>query len=281
MNKEQKKSLKRASTINLLWLLIALIALGGATYAWFNFDNITNVDPNTGSTVSQGEENLLISNSKSGPFKVECTLLPQSNGGDLRPLSTAGLDRFYQAVGQDSNGISILFEDATKKINSWTVHGYLYLKVDGGSRDMDVYLFKEKLDFGKNIQALASMRLGIKIGDSKRYILDLDDMADTSGAAKRRTTPQTGVVVSSVSSGSANYVTDPSQSISSYAAKAKDASDKFPKAGKKKLCTIKNGKMVKVEYCLYLEGCDVNTINDVQNKDVKLKLSFAGVPSGN
>ncbi len=281
MNSQEKKSLKRASMMNLLWLLIALVALGGVTYAWFNFNNETNIEPNQGSTVSYGEESLLISTTEGGSFNTQCTLMPQSNGGDLRPMSTDSLKKFYSAVGQDSNGISVLFQETTNKVNSWTIHGSLYLNVKGGTRDMDVYLFKEKLNFGNNLQALSAMRLGIKPQGGNHIIFKLDDMADTSGAAQRRTTPKTDVVVSSITNGGANYVADKSSNISDYSAKATGAEDKFPKAGPRKLCTVGNGQVVKVEYWLYLEGCDINTINDVQNKDVKLQLSFAGVPSGN
>ena len=50
-----------------------------------------------------------------------------------------------------------------------------------------------------------------------------------------------------------------------------------PYAGNRKLCTINAGEIVTVEYWLYLEGCDDNCSNEVQNRAAALALSFAGV----
>ena len=50
-----------------------------------------------------------------------------------------------------------------------------------------------------------------------------------------------------------------------------------PDKGEQALCTLAFKEIAKVEYWLYLEGCDENCVNEVQNRDVMLQLAFAGV----
>ena len=70
---------KRALTVWLAvaWMVILLAAVGGATYAWFNFQPFTNVEPMS-SVVSGGEVALLISADLEQEFAFEC-LLPVSS----------------------------------------------------------------------------------------------------------------------------------------------------------------------------------------------------------
>jgi hypothetical protein len=82
-------------------------------------------------------------------------------------------------------------------------------------------------------------------------------------------------VVSALSGTTASYVTDPAKSISAYAAKMDEAD--APQAGTNLLTSLQADEIATVEYWLYLEGCDENCINDVQNRDFSLQLAFVGV----
>jgi hypothetical protein len=107
-------------------------------------------------------------------------------------------------------------------------------------------------------------------------------MGTTSSASTTTTVPTSGTVVSTVgTSGTAEYVNDPSVNFTDYFAVENSSDDTKPKAGTEKLTSLEQDEVASVEYWLYLEGCDDNCINDVQNKNVSLQLAFAGVTSEN
>ena len=271
----EKKRLTRTAILTILWMIIALAAAITATYAWFTFSPVTNVTPMS-NTVSKGKGSLLISTSKNGPFKEECNLSLAIDPEYLVPVSTDDLNDFYAPILQNRQGISLLYKEADKIADDNSIHGDLYLKCEDD--ECYVYLNKAGLDFGNNTQALASMRLGFKItakDGEHTYIFRLDDMGNTGGATSRETVNGDNVVVSAIGSdGSPSYKTDPAEDISDYSSDTSDESN--PKAGKKKLCHLDVNEVCKVEFRLYLEGCDKNCFDDVQRQDLALALSFAG-----
>jgi hypothetical protein len=273
-----KKKLRQTRLLVFLWMLLALAVITAATYAWFTFNPYTNVEPMS-STISDGEASLLISNSENGEFDVSCSLQPESNPDTLSPVSTSDLGSFFSATAQNQNGISILYEDVTSGLSEKAIHGTVYLKSENGS--CDVYLYRTGMDFGSDAQALASLRLGLKItakSGTSTYLFRLDEMGTTSSASTTTTVPTSGTVVSTVgTSGTAEYVNDPSVDFTDYFAVEDSSDDTKPKAGTTNLTSLEQDEVASVEYWLYLEGCDDNCINDVQNKDVSLQLAFAGV----
>ena len=56
----------------------------------------------------------------------------------------------------------------------------------------------------------------------------------------------------------------------------KNSSDKYD-AGTSVLVSLETDEVASVEYWLYLEGCDEQCFNPVQNKDAGLMLAFVGV----
>lgn len=269
---------KRAFTVWLAaaWLLLLLAVAGGATYAWFNFQPYTNVEPMS-SVVSGGEVALLIASDPEAEFGMEC-VLPASSGS-LNPLSTADLDTFYTAVSQDRQGITNVYKNAAEQTDEDTIHGVFYLKSlnDG----CDVYFYQPNMNFGDDVQMLAAMRLGLKTtkdGETQTWIFDLDEMGNTAGAAGQRTTAQENVVVGDIGSdGSPVYEGDPSLSMADFFAVPAAGSGERQGAGRRALCRINADEVVTVEYWLYLEGCDENCVNEVQGREAGLQLSFAGV----
>lgn len=270
-----KKTRNGALGLAILWLVIALIAAGGATYAWFTFNPFTNVDP-LGNTISSGETTLLIATDPNAEFDVEC-ILPQNAAGDLEPVSTVDLNKFYTATMQNGQGISIAFREATDLAEKATIHGTIYLKSlkDG----CEVYFNRAGMDFGQDAQALSALRFGMKITTNKgveTHIFTLNQMGNTQNAIGTQTVPQKGTVISAINADkSAVYVQDPAKEMTSYFAVM--AGNEEPRSGVSELCVIDANEVVRVDYWLYLEGCDENCINAVQNKDVSMKLSFAGV----
>lgn len=273
-----RKKLQWSAFFAVLWILILAVTLTTATYAWFTISAVTNVEPMDGA-VSLGDANLLISVSQEGPFDKECQLRLSGSPQELQPLSTADLTRFYSAAAK-SDGIVSLYRDASEQVDEKALHGTLYLRSQ--YRDCDVYFKQTGLDFGVDAQMLAAMRLGMKIttqeGTSVK-IFRLDDLGSTGGAASSVTIPSAGTVVSSVDqNGRAAYTSDPSEDIGDYLAVEEGADDPEPEPGRQKLCTLRTDEVAEVEFWLYLEGCDENCINEVQQRDTGLQFAFAGVP---
>ena len=267
--------------LSAVWCVFLLAVLGGATYAWFTFDPYTSVEPMS-STVGSSEVTLLIAANPEDEFQEECAL-PQSTSTGLRPVSTADLEHFYRAYGQDRQGIFLTYADISNGVGEDMIHGVLYLK--SLTDNCNVYFNKPGMDFGQDSQTLAALRLGLRfttMNGVQTYIFTLNGMGNTEGALQRQTTVQRGVVVSSVNDDStAVYTEDPARELSPFLAIPNEERPQFPKAGEIALCTLQAQEIASVEYWLYLEGCDENCINEVQNREVSLQLSFAGAPKRN
>jgi len=271
---EQKKILRRIGAVyTIVMLLAAIIALTGATYAWFTFNASTDVRPMTG-TVTGGDGDLTISSSPNGPFDVSCDLAVIM-GGSLEPISTDDLNDFYVSTLQNVEGTAVLYSPVDD-LEPYTIRGTLYLRSDHAG--CDLYFWPAGLDFGSDDQALAALRLGLRITSSNgtvTHIFTLDDMGNTADAESRQTIQTAGTVVASAdAAGHATLVPDPAVPISGFFATGTETA---PEAGGSALCTLPAGEVVTVEFWLYLEGCDDNCFNPVQDRDMALQLSFAGV----
>lgn len=255
-----------------LTLVILCITMTAATYAWFTFDPYTNVTPMEG-RISKGDTNLLISESRDGPFDKECGLNPTHLADALYPVSTQNLEAFFAATAQNRDGISTNFADVSDQPQDRLIHGTVYLQCVGGG--CDVFFNKPPLDLGEDPQVLAAGRLGLKItGQNEQtntFLLKLDDLGSTAGASTRKTVDSDDpVVVGSVdASGLPTFQEDPAQNIGSYLLDANNPT---------KLLTLQADEIATVEYWLYLEGCDPECYNPVQSKDIVLLLGFAGNP---
>ena len=272
--------LKKQLKLTIFWILFLIISAVGTTYAWFTVTGMpsTNITPMAG-TVSEGDTNLLISNSYGGPFDKTCELVLDGNPGLLRPLSTADLTHFYRSAAQNNEGITVLYANADNSVDQDALHGTVYLQCQNAS--CDVYFNRDELNLGSDAQALAAMRLGMRITSSagtQTLIFRLDDMGATGEAQSARTIASAGSVVASIAgSGEPVYTSDPSQGIGGYMAQT---NGNAYNPGSQKLMTLQAEEVATVEYWLYLEGCDDQCINPVQNRASQLRLAFAGVDNG-
>lgn len=279
-NKETVKRLRKSLVMAVVGMILFLVSVTGVTYAWFTASGRahTNVTP-MGGTVSDGDTNLLISTAESGPFDRECDLVAAGDAQALKPVSTADLESFYRVIMQNKEGIAVSYEDADDRVDSDTFHGTVYLKSEGAP--CNVYFNGEELQLGSDAQALAAMRLGLKITNhdgSRTFVMRLDDLGSTAAAEAKATVPAAGTVVSGISgSGAASYVSDPAVNVSDYMAQAV-GNDEYT-AGANELFSLDADEIASVEYWLYLEGCDEQCVNQVQNIDSDIRLSFAGVRS--
>lgn len=272
--------LKKQLKLTIFWILFLIIAAVGTTYAWFTVTGMpsTNITPMAG-TVSEGDTNLLISNNYGGPFDKTCELVLSGNPGSLRPLSTADLTHFYRSAAQNNEGITVLYANADNRVDQDALHGTVYLQCQNAS--CDVYFNRDELNLGSDAQALAAMRLGMRITSSsgtQTLIFRLDDMGSTGGIQSARTIASAGSVVASIAgSGEPVYTSDPSQGMGGYMAQT---NGNAYNPGSQKLMTLQAEEVATVEYWLYLEGCDDQCFNPVQNRASQLRLAFAGVDNG-
>lgn len=271
-----KKRLQLSAFMALFWIMILAVTLTTATYAWFTISAVTNVEPMS-SAVSEGDVNLLIASRREGPFDKQCGLQLTGSPEYLAPVSTADLDKFYEATAQTREGISVLYKDVTAETDTKLLHGTVYLRSE--YRDCDVYLRRTGLDFGTGGQILAALRLGMKItsqGGTQTLIFRLDELGNTQNAASAVTVSSKGTVVSAINdTGKATLVKDPAVSLADYLAAENDG---HPAAGREALMHLNVDEVATVEFWLYMEGCDENCINAAQQKDTGIQLSFAGVP---
>ena len=279
MEKKDITGLKRSFVMSIVGILFFLVLITGVTFAWFNMNGLTstNVTP-TGGTISEGEAALLISNHAGGPFDKTCDLVFEGKPDTLEPVSTATLDKFFAVSAQNKDGIAVLYETVGDKLNQLVMHGTVYLQCKNAS--CSVYFDKENLELGKDGQALAAMRLGLKITShtgEKTYIFRLDSLGTTGREQSKLTVPQAETVVSTVSEdGQAAYMADPSLTIADYMAGSTAGKNEYD-PGTSILVDLDKDEIATVEYWLYLEGCDEQCINPVQNKTSDIRLAFAGV----
>ena len=178
-----KKQARTALLSAALALLAVCVLLAGATYAWFTFDTYTKVVPME-ARISDGDMNLLISESRKGPFDVSCPLNPENYAKVLYPVSTADLDVFHLDKNQNGEIVTDYRLATQEDLNHSVIYGTVYLKSEGHS--CDIFLKAPPLNLGSDPQWLAAGRLGLQItgrdGKKLKFILRLDGLGQTGTA---------------------------------------------------------------------------------------------------
>ena len=262
------RALKKSAVLAGVMILVLLIVLSTATYAWFTFTPYVYVTEMVGRISETGIE-LLISNNEEGPFDVTTNLILTNETDILTPITTNNLKDFYIASSQDSNGVVQSYQEVKTGVDKYLLHGTVYLtSIDS---PCDVYFDPAFLNFGDDIQALASMRVGFIFGGSAggTYIYRMDELKDLSSAEKRVTITTDGKVYSKD-----GLVDDPALAFAPYFG---SNDENGVVAGDRALAHIEADEVISVEYFLWLEGCDINCFNAVQGKDLALQFGFMGV----
>ena len=261
---------RRALGAAVLWMLLLVVALGAVTLAWFSSSRYTNVTP-VAHTVSDSGAELLIGPTESGPFDTSCELANVDKA--LYPISTADLSTFWRSSFQNANGITTDYADCTANVGDFALSGSFYLK--GSATPLAVYLYQGQMSVASDPQLLAALRVGFVIHTSsgaQTRIFACDDLGSTSGAAARRTTAEDGVVVAG--SGSWSYAPDPALSIGGYTMDG-EGNTPTPRSGAQAVCTLAAEEVARVDYFVYMEGCDENCIDEAQSRDLSLAFAFA------
>ena len=145
----------------------------------------------------------------------------------------------------------------------------IHKKIMGATTDSDnaVYFDEEKFNVSMIDGTNAGLRLGLII-NGNTYIFNLDE---GNGEEKDTIEAEADSVVESIDGeGNPNYINDIALDINDYKANGE-------LAGNNSLITIAEDEVIPIEFFVYLEGCDKNCFNVVQNKDVEITLGFQGV----
>ncbi len=270
----QKRKSYRIFFMSMVFCVLAMIALLGSSYAWFS-DMLraqTEVFPISGS-VSAGEIGLQISGTSSGPFESQANLTRLDQCQVLYPVSTADLNHFYEAKGQNNNGKVAFYKDVTDQVLEYVLYGELFLK--SLYQDGKLYLDKSIFTITGDPQLLSSARLGMRFsaeGITQNYIFPLAD--NTTGVISQETSiGDRQQVVGTVSQqGVATFVTPELQQLSNYQVLAEG--EEGVVENQPFLFNLYKEQIVRVEVWIYMEGCDPESILEAQDQDIQMNLAF-------
>jgi hypothetical protein len=167
----------KSAMMALIWAMLALIVLTGASYAWFTFTSSATVQPMQG-RISEDGINLYISNNKDGPFDISCTLIINNDTDRLTPISTENLSEWKVPQRQDKIGKVLAYRDVTDRVDEYSFHGTVYLT--NLENNCTFELDADGTSFGENALALSAMRIGFRVTTAQgtsTYIYATDESA--------------------------------------------------------------------------------------------------------
>ena len=267
----ETKALKKQMGAAIAMVLVAAIALGAATFAWFV--NNTKVTAQTAEVTATTANTLLISDKQDSDWR---TMLPLSDKlENLVPVSTIGsdgADLSFVKTDEWTDSYATGFKAATSGQDYYATTFYL----KGSVKDSKLYLdsdtsISNDVKSGASADALKSMRLALVV-DGKTYIYQINDDHLTSAYN------------TSISS-TTNDVDGVAKAIDSdFAAKAMNVDNKSKTVGVLPLATApatandfvtdagdadllytfaESGSVVKVQAYVWMEGCDYDCNNAV------------------
>lgn len=247
--------MKKTIFLSVILSLVAFITLTISTFAWFTQQNFVFTEMYT-AEVNGDEIELLISLSETDEYDVECELIPDNIPKKLLPVSTGDLQHFFKPMKMLKNGVATEYKEIDKTES--VIYGTLFLKAN---EDCDVYIDEENFDISLTGFVSAGLRLGLEI-NNEIYIFNLDKGENKEA---RITTEKENVVVMSAEGKNTSYVTDPSLPI-----------DDYYLSGGNKIATLLKDEPTAVRYWIYIEGCDINCVNNIIDKDINIKFAFTG-----
>ena len=281
---EMEKKLKSKFTSGTLALLIALLAVISATYAWYVYNtgrHTTKVRMAAGAGV-----NLQISNSYDGTYGSAAVL--DSFSGSLNPVSTDRISGGFQKVLGFTNGT----ENQPNLVASFFGKGdytdyyktSLFLRTNGGPTD--IYIANIGFEDSDPDNPISSaIRVGFVInstGNSKpEYIFAISDKKNPQAEYNTAKGKEGDVLDCTKTDGSTVAFTP--YTSDAYCNYDQNTGEVTLKQNSLKLCTVSGnngfaGKPVQIDLYIWLEGCDEDCTVNLGSQTLKnLSVSFAGV----
>lgn len=284
--------MKKFHSIFKLWstaisLVIILLVLSTATYAWFTSNKVVTTDK---VSARSGEDTLeLLIGSSSGSFSEdhECEIVQvnETLATELMPVSTADLKNFvYNPISNGDNAeIFKLVED-----EQYYYHGRVYLvaesKGEMPGRKVHLYLDEDEEAGGPIVSAdsgllLNAARLGLTFDGENPVIFSLSDTSNPTDDQARNTVIGKDVLgdgqVLVPSGDTVAGVPDPSVPLATYKIEMDDSSVTLPE---KPLLEMELNHVYQVDIYFYLEGCDPDCSDSINFHEADLHLGFYGIP---
>lgn len=270
----------------LVVLLVAVLACGAVTYAWYIYNtsrHTTDVKMAAGTGVT-----FLISNSYDGDFKTNAGLSFQ---GFLDPVSTDNIENGFQKVTGFTGGTtqdSLFASVFAPAQRSDYYETSLYLTTS--SLATDVYLSDIKFDdLDAENPISTALRVGFLVhapGNDQpvvgQYVFELSQ-AHNPQARYNTLNGQAGDVLDSTRSDGATVTFAPLTS-ENYCQYNDDTGEITLLTNSTRLCSLPaaaqgadHGTPVQVDVYVWLEGCDEDCTNNLANTNLEsLALHFAG-----
>ncbi len=268
----QKKISSKPAILALAAVTVLLLALVGATYAWFTHNSYVKTN-RISSKASDADVKLILSLSDS-PFDgvseldLNAAALPGSGLDSLMPVSTSDLKTFVYNSGLRVSGETDIF------------HARIYLRAEGDEalgQKLAVYLddTADKPLFTNDPGSLFlnAGRLGLLFEDKEPVMIALSDDSNSAdkqvdntklnGASVAR-----GQVLHMDSAGIVSAVPDPAVSVSKLG--IKDNSEAKP------LVVLDMNKTCRLDIYFYLEGTDPDCSGALELSKASVHIAFYG-----
>lgn len=281
------KSLKRRLTISVFAVLIMMVAVASATYAWYIYNtsrHTTNVRMAAGTGA-----NLQISDSYLKGYGSAAVL--SSFEGRLNPVSTNSILGGFQVakgitVGGEGQAPIVVNEFGASKPSDY-YKTTMYLRTNGGKTDIYIADIGFKDSDEKN-PISSAIRVGLLVhepGVDKKvageYIFEISNKRNPQ-RQYNTATGMDGYVLDCTKTDGTTVPFEPYDS-GAYCVYNKNTGEISLKKNSLKLTTIEgdgNGKTgipVEIEVFIWLEGCDADCIDNLCDETLeKLAISFAG-----
>lgn len=276
-------ALKKSTFVALLSILLMLVILGSATFAWFS--NNSNVGTNTATGKSGTTSLKLLIGGDEGSLTettndaVEITQVNTVELDKLYPVSTANLENFYYATVFDKDGNAVKFVEDENESKYY--HGKLYLKMEGDNipADATYQLYLDSAESAGGVLGQSSdgyllnaSRLGLKFNGGDPIILRF---AENGKGDYKVNTMINGQLINEgdVLSDANSTVSDPSEDFSVYQLDSENITELPEKA----LATLKINEVAELDIYFYLEGCDEDCLGSISTNQCELHLAFYAI----
>lgn len=291
------KALKKQMGAAIAMVLVAAVALGSATFAWFV--NNTKVTADKVSVTAKAANTLLISHDNENAWGTTAKFKAEE-ATEFVPVSTIDATSFYKdskwatETGATQKGeytaVEFTTADAAKDYFTDT------FKIKS-SQDCGLYLDDETeftMENSGDADTLKSMRLALVVGN-KTFFYQVDDGAieaagnsynttlvslDADGVKKAisNTTAAAEIAADNLSSGSVISLAGGSVAAPVDNTTMVDATTADP-TGAKKLCDLTANQEQEVKVYIWMEGCDYDcntvVVKQITEQAVKCVLGFA------
>lgn len=277
----ETKALKKQMGAAIAMVLVAAIALGAATFAWFVNNNAVQAEGVNVSTTSSVPNLYITSTGQTADKMTPAT----ANPAKLYPVSTSDANNFYETLhwtsGNGNHAVADKYQAALTHETDKTVYADYTFTLGVTNGTMDVYFDKGA---ATTLAAATNMgtagRFAVKIGDGDWLMFKVPGTATSNGYyTDKGVTTDTGDYWVTGAGDSDKLASASYAAFGDYAGSINAQGQ--AQAGTAKLTTISSGKEQTVTVRVWYEGCDKDCVSENAgngiDEAVTGNLGFVGV----